>query len=405
MSRADEILEAWLDATASAALPSVAPRRAATRSVVPAGTLVGAALLVVVAVGIASGRLDGSPAGTFAPSPVAMSVTIPLDASHSLAVTIRDASGSLVSARPATETELAATPGGPPSAAAAFNPGGAASPELTLVWAGGICDTTAAVDIASDVRSITVAPGPVGSCDSTYVGRGLVLTFRSAIDARTVTVSVAPSSSPSAAVEHRALSFRVVPADGHVPTAAELQAVSNVLLERIAVYAGSSGAAVGGEGTDRLTVAVDVPTNDPGFLERVATTLTAPGQVAFVPLGSGGQEPGQTIDPADTSLFGGDAVTSASVLTDPSGGPVLALVLSPNATEVSAAWSTAHIGSQFAITLDGRIELAPIMQSPVTDGHLDVTADSSGPEAIDRLAAVLRSGPLPVPVVLVPSGP
>jgi preprotein translocase subunit SecD len=270
------------------------------------------------------------------------------------------------------------------------------------------------VDISSDLRSIAVAPGPVGPCDSVYVGRGLVLTFRSAIDARSVTVTVTapmsssparPSSSPSAAITHRAVSLRLVPADGHAPTVAELQAVATVLLERVSIYGGSTGASFPGQGTDQVTVAVDVPAGDAGYLDRVTATLTAPGQVRFVPLGPGGGEPGQTVAPTLAPLFGGDAVTDVAFGSDQTGARTLDIVLSPSATEAFAHWSEANVGAGFAITIDGRIELAPIIQSPVTDGHLVLAPAAVGPEDIDRLAAVLRSGPLPVPVVLVPSQP
>jgi hypothetical protein len=215
-----------------------------------------------------------------------------------------------------------------------------------------------------------------------------------------------PSPSSSGAVEHRALTFRVVPADGHAPTVAELQAVSNVLLERLSVYQTSSGASFLGQGTGRLTVEIDVPANDPTYLDRVAATLIAPGQVRFVPLGSGGGEPGQTIDPASAALFGGDAVTDVSVALEQTGPPALDIVLSPGAAAATfAQWSAAHVGAQFAITLDGRIELAPVVASPVTDGHLRVSPDAAGAETIDRVAAVLRSGPLPASLSLVLSQP
>ncbi len=215
--------------------------------------------------------------------------------------------------------------------------------------------------------------------------------------------SPSPSSSPS--VVHRSLTFRLVPADGHAPTVAELQADTNVLLDRVSLYGGSSGAGFQGAGADRIDVEVDVPVNDPGMLERVAATLAAPGAVRLVPLGSDGQGPGQTIDPALPPLLSGDAIEEAAVGSDQSGVPVLDIVLSPAAAETFATWSAAHVGSQFAITLDGTIEAAPIVQSPVTDGHLRIGPDTTGSEAIVRLAAVLRSGPLPVPVALVASQP
>ncbi len=53
------------------------------------------------------------------------------------------------------------------------------------------------------------------------------------------------------------------------------------------------------------------------------------------------------------------------------------------------------VGKQLAIVLDGVVESAPTVQSPITGGEGEITGDFSEPEAKD-LAVVLSSGALPV---------
>ena len=121
-------------------------------------------------------------------------MTIPLGGPHSVVVTIEDRSGALVSARP-----LSLQPGEqvPPSYGdrdvAAWNPGGKPGPELRLYWGGVICDTTTNLVVGPGPAAAAVTEGPRPACDAANVGRGVVLTFATAVDAGRIAATFTPA--------------------------------------------------------------------------------------------------------------------------------------------------------------------------------------------------------------------
>lgn len=125
-----------------------------------------------------------SPSALFRPSVSPQVVTVSLDPTHSLELTIIDESGLLLEARSAAFGEQA-----PPDPMMslkgifAFNPSTVPANEVRLVWVGTICDRSAELRIAPNVTALSITEGPRGSCDAMGVGRGVVLTFDHAIDA------------------------------------------------------------------------------------------------------------------------------------------------------------------------------------------------------------------------------
>jgi len=120
-------------------------------------------------------------------------VTVQLDPTHVIALTIVDQSALLLGARSATEAEQAPPdPMLPTKNIFAFNPTSeSASDEVRLVWVGSICDLTAELQIGPDVASMTVTEGPRGSCDAMGVGRGVVLSFARHVDAASIALALA----------------------------------------------------------------------------------------------------------------------------------------------------------------------------------------------------------------------
>src|SRR5439155_9589596 len=55
------------------------------------------------------------------------------------------------------------------------------------------------------------------------------------------------------------------------------------------------------------------------------------------------------------------------------------------------------LGAQLAVSLDQQVISAPTVQAPITDGRVVITGNFTEQSAKD-LAAVLNSGPLPVPL-------
>ena len=107
-----------------------------------------------------------------------------------ITIFIFDPTGLLTAARGATEqdeaplivTEVEPRIGGVPDA----------PNDVRVLWGGGVCDTTYTVEITKDPDGglhFDVSQGPQSSstCDSLGIGRGVVLTFKSPVDATKAT--------------------------------------------------------------------------------------------------------------------------------------------------------------------------------------------------------------------------
>ena len=168
---------------------------------------------------------------------------------------------------------------------------------------------------------------------------------------------------------------------------------------------GVVGATVRSEGGE--TLIVDLPADlDADPLRRL---IGQTGRIAFVPLDDTQVEQGDVIDPAaHPELFGSEGIATASVSTDQSGGRVVVFELSPAAADLFGAWTASHIGAGFAITLDDRVVSAPVIQSEIPGGTVEISQAGTGgwdERAASELTTIVRLGPLPAPLMEVASGP
>jgi len=95
-------------------------------------------------------------------------------------------------------------------------------------------------------------------------------------------------------------------------------------------------------------------------------------------------------------LLTGDVITDASIGTDPSNGQ-LQVNVTFNA-DGSKKWgeiTTARVGKQIAIVLDGVIQSAPVVNEPILGGSTAISGDFT-PEEAKKLKTVLETGALPV---------
>jgi preprotein translocase subunit SecD len=96
-------------------------------------------------------------------------------------------------------------------------------------------------------------------------------------------------------------------------------------------------------------------------------------------------------------------ITSADIETaqpgvDPHGNPNVEIRFTEDAAEVLGKETEANIGSPLAVVLDGKVVSAPVIRARIEDeGTLEGSFTAA--EA-DELAMLLRSGPLPAPVLL-----
>jgi preprotein translocase subunit SecD len=96
-------------------------------------------------------------------------------------------------------------------------------------------------------------------------------------------------------------------------------------------------------------------------------------------------------------ITGRDFVT-VSVSKDVFNQPAVFFSLSPAAAARFSEYSAAHVGSQLAIVVDGRVLSAPRIENRI-GGEGQITGHFTAQEAED-LAHVLRAGPLPAPVTV-----
>jgi protein-export membrane protein SecD len=156
------------------------------------------------------------------------------------------------------------------------------------------------------------------------------------------------------------------------------------------------------QGVDR--VVVELPgVEDPEAIRRLVGQT---GKLEFVPIPAdsalaGQVQSGQTLDLTTyPPLFGGDQVTSATLGTDQLGKIAVDFTLASEGADLFATYTTANVGNQFAIVLDGTVVSAPVIQSPITAGKGQITGGTAGFSAAEanNLITVLRYGSLPFPV-------
>ncbi len=100
------------------------------------------------------------------------------------------------------------------------------------------------------------------------------------------------------------------------------------------------------------------------------------------------------------SIMTGDVLTDARV--QPGGsleGPTVSFMLDAQGARLFGDATTANVGRQLAIVLDGYVQSAPVIREPITQGHGQISGRFTFEEAQD-LANVLRNGALPAPLTL-----
>ncbi len=216
------------------------------------------------------------------------------------------------------------------------------------------------------------------------------------------TPTVAPSASPVPETGLR-LEYEVLPSDGVKPGPADLATVVSIIERRVAAT-GVVGATVQAESSDRIIVKLPGVTDATPIRKLIGQT----GRIDFVPLGQTQVTIHQTIDSGRyPPLFSADQVESATVSADQNGQPTIDFVLKPEGARLFADYTAKNIGDSFAITVDGVVVSAPLIQSEIKNGEVEIT---QGPEAFDAEAAAtivayLNYGAQPFPIQEIESQP
>ena len=190
--------------------------------------------------------------------------------------------------------------------------------------------------------------------------------------------------------------------NGKSPSPGDMSVIKDIVERRVNTT-GVSEPLVTTQGSDRVVVELPGVTDPEAVRKLVGQT----GQLDFVPLGSTTATTGQALDLKQyPPLFGGDQVSSATVGTDQNGRPAVDFVLKSDGAQKFSDYTTGHVGSYFAITLDGAVVSAPVIQNAIPNGNVQITGGGlAGFNAKDaaNLVTILKYGSLPFPITALSS--
>src|SRR6476661_3255093 len=191
--------------------------------------------------------------------------------------------------------------------------------------------------------------------------------------------------------------YQALPKDGQSPTAESMSVIKDII-ERRVNQTGVSEPVVVTQGKDR--VVIELPgVSDP---EAVRRLVGQTGLLDFVPLGSTQANQGQVLDlKANPPLFSGDQISSASTGVDQSRGLTVTFSLKDQGAKLFADFTRDHVGEYFAITLDGTVISAPVINESIPNGQVQISAGGLGGFSVkdaNELVTVLKFGSLPFPI-------
>jgi hypothetical protein len=231
------------------------------------------------------------------------------------------------------------------------------------------------------------------------LGLAAILVVGSAVALSVGARGPAPSPITPSAAPGTEISYQVTWSTDVPFSPAALAEEVRIVLTR-AGATGAVGIAVRSEGEDRLLVHVPAGID----LDALRKLIGIRADIAFVPLGDTQMEMGDSVDETHfPRLFGHEGIASVAVGTNGQiGQRVLSFQLTPAATTKFGAYTKAHIGQEFALVLDGKVISAPVVQSEIPNGAVEISQNSAigglPLDAATELVSVVRLGPLPAPL-------
>lgn len=214
-----------------------------------------------------------------------------------------------------------------------------------------------------------------------------------------------PGTSPSPTVPPSAFTiterwFVVLAADGASPSAAQRDAATQSLMDRL-TRLGLKSTQSEQPGMILLTLEREGLQDD-----DIRHILTATGDVEFVPLPPEAYGDidvsalvGKPLPIEEPALFGNAGIASVALGSSEQGFPTIDVVLTPEAGAAFGAWTTAHAREYLAVVIDGRMVVAPIINEPITGGQVSITGGANVPGRPDTAfavaAAIMVGGRLP----------
>jgi SecD/SecF fusion protein len=217
---------------------------------------------------------------------------------------------------------------------------------------------------------------------------------------------------PPASTAGLCIELRAAPHEG--------QAIDGTVMDQVRMVVGARVGATGiadpsvERDGDHLVVWLPGLEDGSDILDALSGLLTAPGVVVFLPVPEAhlGTLPEGEPVPDDMAallpIVDGEVIASASVQFDEqTGDPLLDLELTTEAAADFDDYAAAHVGGQVAVVIDGTVVAAPVLRATEFGGQIEVSLPVSPTEddQVSQLAAVLRSGPLPLPLEVISAGP
>ncbi|HET7030548.1 MAG TPA: protein translocase subunit SecD [Candidatus Limnocylindrales bacterium] len=190
--------------------------------------------------------------------------------------------------------------------------------------------------------------------------------------------------------------YQAQPVDGKNPDAAALGVIRTIIENRVNAT-GVSEPLVTTQGSDRIVIEMPGISDPNAVRELVRQT----GRLDFVPLGTTQKAKGDLVDEKQfPPLFSGTELNSAAVGTDQTGLRVVNFTLKENGAKAFADYTAQHVGQYFAIVLDGKVISAPVINSSIPGGNVEISSPGGFPLAeATQIVTVLQFGSLPFPIV------
>jgi preprotein translocase subunit SecD len=204
------------------------------------------------------------------------------------------------------------------------------------------------------------------------------------------------------------IEYLVKSVESRSPTRDDLNVMRQIILNRVD-KSGVAEPQVVVQGTDRIVVEMPGVKN----FEQIEKLIGTTGRLDFMPLGQTQMSGDQVVDPSwlaqkcdDTHTtqcisFSGDQISSATIGADQTGQRTVDFTLKDPGKSLFADYTAKHIGDYFAIVLDGRVISAPVIQSSIPNGQVQISQGGIGGYPLaeaQNLVTVLQYGQLPFPI-------
>jgi preprotein translocase subunit SecD len=192
--------------------------------------------------------------------------------------------------------------------------------------------------------------------------------------------------------------YQALPVDGKAPRPEDLEVIRTIIENRVN-STGVSEPVITVQGSDRIVV--ELPgVSDPNAIRNLVGQT---GLLEFVPLGTTQKNKNDTIDEKQfPPLFSGTELSSATIAQNQTSGRVVTFQLKDRGAKLFADYTAGHIGQYFAIVLDHRVISAPVINSAIPGGSVEISQNGTiggyPLKEATELVTILQFGSLPFPI-------